>query len=132
MTESNNTISLPRLGSEIIDLKTNKTRRVLSVSSNGFNTQYEKTPGEKVYWLSGHGKTWAHAPYSGPVNGGGSARRVEDLPCCPFCGGGDLRPVMWDGPDGEVDAAECNNCLAGAPLEAWKRLEAATGKNGGE
>ena len=44
---------------------------------------------------------------------------------CPFCGSYHLREVGWQLPDEnglpeEVDALECQQCYAGAPLSAWE------------
>ena len=41
------------------------------------------------------------------------------IPPCPFCGGRDLAKNNWSLDGGEVDAIECNGCLAGAPLTTW-------------
>ena len=38
---------------------------------------------------------------------------------CPFCGSDDLAENDWCLDDGEVDAIECRNCLAGAIKEVW-------------
>ena len=38
---------------------------------------------------------------------------------CPFCGSSDLVDGSWYVDDWEVDAIECENCKAGAPLTVW-------------
>lgn len=45
----------------------------------------------------------------------------EDSPDCPFCGSSNLLNGLWTLDDGEVDAVECGDCFAGAPLETWKK-----------
>lgn len=45
---------------------------------------------------------------------------------CPFCGGTNLLSGYWSLDDEEVDAVECGDCYAGAPITAWnKRHESA-------
>ncbi len=51
-----------------------------------------------------------------------------ELLCCPFCGGTDLTPGYWSLDDGEVDSVECDNCYAGAPVEAWNKRDNADAK----
>lgn len=41
---------------------------------------------------------------------------------CPFCGGHLLDTNMWTLEDEEVDAVECKNCYAGAPLATWNGM----------
>ena len=38
---------------------------------------------------------------------------------CPFCGGINLVKNWWSLNDGEALGIECNDCLAGAPMESW-------------
>ena len=46
----------------------------------------------------------------------------EDLLPCPFCGSSDLSEGMWCLDDtGEVDAVECADCYAGAPIACWQK-----------
>mgnify|MGYP006273694767 CR=1 FL=1 len=40
---------------------------------------------------------------------------------CPFCGGTELDINQWSLDEGEVDAVECRQCYAGAPVAAWQR-----------
>ena len=40
---------------------------------------------------------------------------------CPFCGSINLSTGLWSLDSGEVDALECLDCYAGAPLDAWDR-----------
>ncbi len=52
---------------------------------------------------------------------------------CPFCGGNDFTITQWTddsaGDVGELDAIECNSCMAGAPTGMWnKRQKIETGK----
>lgn len=44
---------------------------------------------------------------------------TADWPHCPFCGGTNLVPNLWCLEDCEVDAVECSDCYAGAPVDAW-------------
>ena len=45
----------------------------------------------------------------------------ELLLCCPFCGSTNLTRGFWSFDEGEVDSVECDDCFAGAPLEAWNK-----------
>lgn len=45
---------------------------------------------------------------------------LDDLKPCRFCGSTDLLMNLWSTEEGEVDAVECSNCLAGAPLDVWQ------------
>lgn len=38
---------------------------------------------------------------------------------CPFCGSADLVMASWYVDDDEVDAIECEQCKAGAPIDIW-------------
>jgi len=40
----------------------------------------------------------------------------------PFCNSTDLVTGSWYLDDGEVDALECSECFAGAPVATWGRL----------
>ncbi len=46
--------------------------------------------------------------------------RIVMLPC-PFCGSTNLTPGYWSLDDGEVDSVECDDCYAGAPVDAWNK-----------
>lgn len=52
-----------------------------------------------------------------------------DAPC-PFCHSTDLTRNEWYVDDEEVPAVECNNCKAGAPLDAWNRSRWLCPENG--
>ena len=39
---------------------------------------------------------------------------------CPLCHSTNLVDSSWYLEDGEVDAVECNDCYAGAPVTAWQ------------
>lgn len=45
----------------------------------------------------------------------------EPPPNCPVCGGGNLAKNLWSLDGGEVEALECDDCHAGAPLESWNK-----------
>ena len=51
-----------------------------------------------------------------------------ELAHCPFCGSNNLTINLWSMDDGEIDAAECNDCCAGAPLSAWNMRAQETGE----
>jgi len=55
---------------------------------------------------------------SGAVAGHNNEHLVI-LPC-PCCKSTNYSPNMWSLDAGEVDAIECNDCLCGAPLDAWQ------------
>ncbi len=40
---------------------------------------------------------------------------------CPFCGSNNLLAGHWSLDGGEVDAWECQNCFAGAPVDSWNK-----------
>ena len=43
----------------------------------------------------------------------------ENAPPCPFCESNNLTTGSWCIDDDEVDAIECDDCKAGAPVAAW-------------
>lgn len=43
----------------------------------------------------------------------------DDLLPCPHCGSSNLATSLWCLDEGEVDAIECSDCFAGAPLTVW-------------
>ena len=44
--------------------------------------------------------------------------KTDNKPC-PFCGSTSLSTNLWSLDGGEVDAIECLQCYAGAPLSTW-------------
>ena len=45
---------------------------------------------------------------------------MDNLPC-PHCGGTNLTQNLWETDSGEVDALECADCYAGAPVTSWNK-----------
>lgn len=39
---------------------------------------------------------------------------------CPFCDGVEFDDNLWCMDEGEIDALECRDCLAGAPKHVWE------------
>jgi len=52
---------------------------------------------------------------------GMSSDHSSNLLPCPFCGGNQLDHNSWHLDDEEVDAIECRECKAGAPLASWNK-----------
>lgn len=42
---------------------------------------------------------------------------------CPLCGSNNLSLGFWCLDDEDVEALECNQCHAGAPIETWQRRD---------
>lgn len=51
---------------------------------------------------------------------------------CPLCNSTNLSANLWCLDDGEVDAVECNDCYAGAPVTAWQKRWAEGGSPSGK
>ena len=52
----------------------------------------------------------------------------DTLPC-PCCGSSNLTANLWSLNNGEADAVECNDCLAGAPNSSWQKSPLTLGDN---
>ena len=48
------------------------------------------------------------------------AIKPQNLNPCRYCGSTDLLTNLWSTDDGEIDAIECKDCMAGAPLNIWQ------------
>jgi hypothetical protein len=57
---------------------------------------------------------------------------ADDYLPCPLCGSTKLSENLWSLDDGEVDAVECGDCFAGAPVTAWQNRQPADNQTGSQ